>query len=179
VFTGILAKFVFTVTMIIKPNIRYAIIMLLIGILAVGCLKRKEYSTTPQITYNSFQLFQNVAGNDSVAFLQVSYTDGDGNIGLSQGDTLAPYTGQFYYNCFVEYYELQNGVWVKPVLNPPFYYRIPPLNDNEHAIEGTIDIRLNAPFVSPSAFDTIKYSITIADRALNLSNTVETPVFIK
>lgn len=165
--------------MVKKSNIRYAIIMLLFGILAVGCLKRKEYPITPQITYKGFQLFQNVAGNDSVAVLQVNYTDGDGNIGLNQGDTLAPYTGQFYFNCFVEYWELQHGVWVKPPVNPPFYYRLPPLNDTEHAIEGTIDIRLNAPFVSPSAFDTIKYTVTIADRALNLSNTVETPAMLK
>jgi hypothetical protein len=63
VFTGILVKFVFKVNMITKPNIHYAIIMLLCGILAVGCLKRKEYSTTPQITYKGFQLFQNVAGS--------------------------------------------------------------------------------------------------------------------
>jgi hypothetical protein len=179
VFTGILVKFVFTVVMIKGPNIQYAILIPLLAVLAMGCLDRKEYPITPQITYSGFQLFQNVAGNDSVAIIQVAFTDGDGNIGLNQGDTLAPYTGQFYFNCFIEYYELQNGVWVKPPLNPPFYYRIPPLSDNHHAIEGTIDIRLNAPFFSPSAFDTIKYSITIADRDLHLSNTVETPAFLK
>lgn len=153
--------------------------MLVLCTLSFGCLDRQEYPSTPQITYSGIQLFQNVAGNDSAAVIQVRFTDGDGNIGLNQGDTLAPYTGQFYYNCFIEYYELQNGTWVKPALNPPFYYRIPPLSGNQHAIEGTIDIRLNAPFYSPSAFDTIKYSVTIADRALNLSNTVETPAILK
>lgn len=161
------------------PNIQHAAIWLLSSLLCVGCLKREEYPATPVITCAGTQLFQNVAGNDSAAIIQLTYTDGDGNIGLAQGDTALPYKGQFYYNCFVEYYEKQNGVWIKPPLNPPFYYRLPPLYEGSNGITGTIDIKLNAPFYSPSPFDTFKYSITIADRALNLSNTVETQELYK
>lgn len=132
----------------------------------------------PSITYKGFGIYTNQAGSDSAAVISLTYTDGDGDIGLNQGDTIAPFTGQYYYNCFVEYYEKQNGVWVKPVLNPPFFYRIPPLHNEVATIEGTIDIKLGAPFYSPSPFDTIKYTIQLADRALHLSNVIETPEIV-
>lgn len=162
----------------VNSNIKYLLFIVCSAIIMQSCLKRKEYPVVPALTYSSFGIYTNQAGNDSAAVITVNYTDGDSDIGLNQADTLAPFTGQFYYNCFVEYYELQQGVWVKPVLNPPFYYRIPPLYNGSQAIEGNINIELNAPFYSPSPYDTIKYTIQIADRALHLSNIVETPAIV-
>lgn len=167
------------VKMILKTNIRFLFFTAIAMLLLAGCLKKITYPTTPVIKFGTFTRYVNAQGADSAANIAITYTDGEGDIGLTQGDTIAPYVGTFYYNCFLEYYEKQNGIWVKPPINPPFYYRIPPLiNGDGQAIEGTIGIRLSAPFFSPSAFDTIKFSIKIADRALHESNVVETPEIV-
>ncbi len=159
-------------------NINFLLFAAIAMPLFASCLKKKEYPSVPAIEFSSFTGFKNIQGKDSAAIIAITYTDGEGDIGLTQADTIAPYVGTYYYNCFLEYYELQNGVWVKPTLNPPFYYRIPPLVDVDQAVEGTIGIRLSAPFFSPSAFDTIKFSLKIADRALHESNVVETPAIV-
>lgn len=165
--------------MVSTTNIKY-LLFLAIPTLWASCLKQKEFPTTPAITYNNFTKYINAQGNDSAAVLSISYTDGDGDIGLSQGDTVAPYTGTYYYNCFLEYYEKQNGVWIKPNIPVPFYYRIPPLlQDGQKAVEGDINVYLPYPYFSPvSPYDTIKFSIKIADRQLHESNVVETPEIV-
>lgn len=166
--------------MFIKTNIKYLLFGAIVVPILAGCLKKEEYPSEPVIELEGFSTFKNAQGKDSAAVISLSYTDNEGDIGLSQADTVAPFTGQYYYNCYLEYYELQNGVWVKPALVVPFYYRIPPLLDGgSQPVKGTVEIRLSAPFFSPSAYDTIKFSAQLADRALHLSNVVETaPVVV-
>lgn len=164
--------------MFCMTNIKYLLFYTIACGLLTGCLKETEYPSTPVIEFTGFTAYRNVAGHDSAAVLSISYTDGEGDIGLTQADTVAPYTGTYYYNCFLEYYEKQNGQWVQPPVNPPFYYRIPKLVDQNQPVKGTLQVSLAAPYFSPSAFDTIKFSIKIADRALHESNVVETPPIV-
>ena len=165
--------------MISTTNIKYLLFIPTALLLLSGCLKKKEYPSAPVIEFNGFNAFKNVQGKDSAAVVVIHYTDGEGDIGLTQADTIAPFEGIYYYNCFLEYYEKQHGVWIKPALSLPFYYRIPPLLDNgQQAVDGTIEISLSAPYFSPSAFDTIKFSAKIVDHALHESNTIETPEIV-
>ena len=154
-----------------------------------SCKKDKQFSNTPAIAYLGFDQLKSGAGKDSSGILRLSFTDGDGDLGLTSADTFPPFdkSSQFYYNFFITYFEKQNGVWVKVVI-PPFTpegdtltnnSRIPnltPLGQNK-SLEGEILMSLftNNPF---STFDTIKYEVTIADRALNRSNQISTPPII-
>lgn len=118
------------------------------------------------------------------AFLTIGFKDGGGDIGLRENDTLPPYdkTSKYYYNLFLDYYEKENGQWVKQEINPPFYYRIPYLQNqtNNNYLEGEIMVTLIAPYYNPfSNVPEYKYSIQLVDRALNESNVVETGTLVK
>jgi len=148
---------------------------LLVGTLFVlsSCLKRKEFPIEPTITFKEF-----TTSGDSGRVV-ITFTDGDGDIGLAEGDTLSPYqlNGDFYYNLYLDYYEKQNDVWVKRDLNPPFAYRVPiitPSGQNK-ALEGEIAVDIEPIYYDPqSPFDTIMYKIRLVDRQLHISNEVET-----
>jgi len=146
----------------------------------VGCFPKEQFPVEPRITMKSFEQF-----GDS-ASLTISFTDGDGDIGLEPGNLQPPFdTGSTYFhNMFLEYEQLQNGVWVRPTLAIPFYYRIPnitPTGQNK-VLEGEIAVALKpwpvfpAPPGSPK--DTIRFSVMLVDRALNQSNTEFSPEVI-
>ncbi|MBP8824696.1 MAG: hypothetical protein KBH07_13725 [Flavobacteriales bacterium] len=150
--------------------------LLLAVLLAAGCLKTEEFPKEPHIGFKSY-----VQGTDS-ARLTISFTDGDGDIGLAPGDTLAPFNpgSHWYHNFFVDYYKLQNGQWELQVFTLPLYYRIPvitPTGQNK-TLEGDIAVELS-PLVLPQVpGDTVRFGVHIADRALNESNTVFTEAII-
>ncbi len=148
-----------------------------------SCLPEAQYPPEPVISFES--IIQ--TGNQAV--MRINFTDGDGNIGLEQGDTLGincPDTCRFYYNLFCEYYELQNGEWVHYPLDPalgqiPFYYRLPyatPEGQNP-ALNGEIKIDMPSHYLLGTGFDTCRFEIQLFDRALNESNIVRSTIFLK
>lgn len=144
------------------------------GLLLPACLKVEEFPPEPAITFKSFEVF----ANDS-ASLVIGFTDGDGDIGLGPNDTAAPYDA----NLFLEYFEREDGVWSNIDLggSPYIGYRIPnisPTGQNP-TLEGEIAIALK-PFSLMHAgdADTIKYGLSMRDRALHTSNTVETGTIV-
>jgi hypothetical protein len=159
-----------------------AILILLVLVFA-GCLRIDDYPDAPVIQFESF------SPNDSGAMLNISFTDGDGNFGLTQLDTNGIFGDcQWKYNLFCEYYERQNGEWVHLELDPcldvniiPFYYRAPvaePLGQAK-AQKGNIKLQMYPLYYLPTGFDTCKFEIRIADRDQNVSNRVFTQAFIK
>jgi len=167
-------------------------IVILIGIVSFffsSCLKPVTYPVEPEITFTDF-----VASGDS-GLLSFSFTDGDGDIGLTDNDTLDPYTPgtYFYYNLYLEYYEMMDGEWVQGTADPNgnnfptadsivFAYRIEnitPTGQNK-ALKGDVDILLEPSYYNHNSnhSDSIKYKITFIDRALNISNTIETPLIL-
>lgn len=144
-----------------------------------SCLKVEDFPPEPQISFREMRTYE-----DSARII-IGFTDGDGDIGLNAGDTLSPYdpNGQHYHNFYCDYLELQNGEWV--VYNDlavPFYYRVPrvePTGQNPTLI-GELSVLLSPLYYIPgTGFDTCKFQIRMKDRSLHVSNTVETPVFIK
>lgn len=132
-----------------------------------SCLKKETASPVPLIEFKDF------IANKDTANLYINFTDGDGDIGLTQTDTVAPNN----YNCFISYIEKQNGIWVKRVLPFDFNYRIPIVNTSskKKTIKGEIKITIKPYYYDPfSKFDTIKYEIYIVDKALNKSNVITT-----
>ena len=160
-----------------------------------SCQKKVEYPVEPKIAYEGFTYLMNpdstFSGQGVISF---SYTDGDGDLGLDDSDTLPPFgfNDTYYYNMVIDYLKSENGVFVKtPLLSPhvptgpadtlvlfdtvTFNARFKRLRDSEEpkAISGTMDYKLTVqnPF-SPN--DTVKFEIRILDRALHESNVVQT-----
>ena len=140
--------------------------ILLAAVVIVGCRRLQQFPKEPKIEFINFLQM----GQDS-AKLIVSFTDGDGDIGLFDYDTLPPYD----YNLFLDYYERNNGEWELFDLPTPFYYRIPPLSDTDDgkALQGEIEVDLIF-YYRPNGPDTIKYDIKLRDRELNESNIIST-----
>lgn len=146
-----------------------------------SCIKKEDYPVVPQIEFNDFIKVYDSAIYPSSGILSISFTDGDGDIGLSPRDIYPPYdTGSpYHYNFIIDYYEMQNGEFVKVEFpNFSFNSRIPVLNASNpgKAIKGIINEEL--PLNPFPEHDTIKFVVFIYDRALNQSNTVSTPPII-
>jgi hypothetical protein len=170
-------------------------------LLLVTCKKKEIYSTIPLIEYKSASFYQSSSGADSIMLLTFTFKDGDGDIGLDQSDTLFPFqadrnrynkaTNPFHYNLNIDYYELIDNKYslilqeLEPDSVPPIYdtlkynFRIENITpEGRHkAIRGDIEVQIY-PNPQPFAKDTVKYKFYIYDRALNQSNTVETPALV-
>lgn len=173
--------------------------LLFLAVAVLSCQKEVEYPIEPRIEYKGFTYLINddstFSGECIVSF---SYTDGDGDLGLDDGDTLPPFGfhDAHYYNIVVDYLKSENGVFVKtPLLSPhvpshpgdtlvlydtvTFNARFHRLRDSEEPkpISGTMEYKLTVqnPF-SPN--DTVKYEIRIIDRALHESNVIQTEAII-
>ncbi|QHL86627.1 hypothetical protein GU926_03895 [Nibribacter ruber] len=183
--------------------IRHKIIYsLLAGLSLLGfaaCQDAPDFSNTPSIEYrgNLHYSFRDKNGVvwDTIQHV-LRFTDGDGNIGLSDKDDPA------INDYFSELYLKRNGVFtqiyarlaVRPA-NPIRYYgRIPLLNttDRIEPLEGDIKygvrLRKDTPIEYPSnggfvestlkTGDTIRFDFYIKDRSGNTSNKVESPEII-
>ena len=169
-----------------------------IGLIAVAlavcsCQKPIEYPIEPHIAYEGFTYLTNsdstFSGEGVVRF---SYTDGDGDLGLDDGDTLPPFglNDAHYYNMVIDYLKSVNGEFVKtPLLSwnvqtqtydtVSFSARFHRLRDSDEpkAISGTMEYKLTVQNpLSPN--DTVKFEIRILDRALHESNTIQTEAII-
>jgi hypothetical protein len=149
-------------------------------IMLSACMKKEEYPIIPVIAYESFILEFDSGKYAKRGFLTISFKDGDGDIGLRSGQTNPPFdTGSiYYYNYIIDYYEQQNGTFVKVDLNPSFNARIPYLTpeDANKAIKGII---VDTLMLNPApVHDTVKFKFYIYDRALHKSNVDSTPPII-
>lgn len=151
--------------------------------LQTACREKVTYPETPIIEFKSFYKIENDLGIDQKGILAFSFTDGDGDIGLAESDTLPPYNieSEYYYNLYITYYRKHNGIFLAdslPMTNNGRIMVITPEGKNK-AIKGDINVELfiNNP-KPPSPFDTICFDVFIIDRALNKSNTIRTPDII-
>lgn len=180
-------------------KIKYLIGLCFLALAVCSCQKPIEYPIEPEIAYEGFTYLINpdstFSGEGIITF---SYTDGDGDLGLDDNDTIYPFgfNDAHYYNMVVDYLKCVNGEFVKtPLLSPhvptgpadtlvlfdtvTFNARFKRLRDSEEpkAISGTIDYKLTVQNpLSPN--DTIKFEIRILDRALHESNVIQTDPII-
>ncbi|MCX6304525.1 MAG: hypothetical protein NT040_06120 [Bacteroidetes bacterium] len=150
------------------------------GLLFSSCMKKEVYPEIPEIAFQSFYLEFDTGLYATRGFLTISFKDGNGDIGLRTNQKEPPFdTGSvYYYNYIIDYYEMQNGTFVKVPLDPSFNARIPYLtpNDPNKAIKGIIVDTL--PLNPLPLHDTVKFKFFIYDRALNKSNVDSTPPII-
>lgn len=169
------------------------IALVFLALLTYSCQKPVEYPVEPKISFEGFTyLFDADSTFSGEGIISFSYTDGDGDLGLNDADTLFPFGfhDAHYYNILVDYLKCINGEFVKtPLLSwnmqtqsydtVTFNARFKRLRDTEEPknISGTMDYTLTVknPF-SPD--DTVKFEIRILDRALHESNVIQTdPIF--
>jgi len=164
-----------------KKNFVLLFCLLFIISLLASCLKREEYPIEPHIEFVNFIKYVNDAGIEDKGVLIFSFTDGDGDIGLNAADTLPPFHqgGDFYYNLYIFYKEMQNGVLTSISLPQPFHTRLPVITPSgrNKAIKGEMEIKLDI-YNPLTTFDTICFDFYIVDRALHVSNTVSTPLIV-
>jgi len=145
-----------------------------------GCLKVESFPDEPVVAFQSFVIENNMAT------LNFSFTDGDGNFGLTQEDNSTPpfNTEEYEHNLILEYFEKVNGEWQRfgndfP-LTSPFYiplgfrarveYLIP--EGTNKTQQGEISYDLGSAYFNPASdHDSVRFSFYILDRDLNQSNT--------
>lgn len=154
-----------------------------LGALFLGmssCLQTQEFPPEPEIEYDSFQLVDSTdaLGNPvTICKVIISFTDGDGDIGLRESDTTGRFSPDslFYNNLLVDYYEEQNGQMSLIELEPSYSGRIPyitPPGQNKQ-LRGSIEYDMDVSFRNS---DRIQFDIRLVDRSFNVSNTVTTPI---
>lgn len=154
-----------------------------------ACQKKLEYPIEPNITYQGLSYVMNADSTlTGEVVIGISYTDGDGDLGLDDADTLYPFGPHdpHYYNMIIDYMKWNGSQFVEtPLLNwnqqtltfdtVSFNARFKRLvfTDEATSISGTIDYKMQV-FNPLSPNDIIKFKIHIIDRALHESNTIET-----
>ena len=162
-------------------------------LMMVSCRQEVEYPIEPHITYNGFTYIFNADSTFSgEGVLSFDYTDGDGDLGLDDADSIYPFgpNDPHYYNMVIDYFKSVNGQFVKMPLvywnqltqqydTVSFNSRFKRLifNDEVKPISGTIEYKMQVQNpLSPN--DTIKFEVRILDRALHESNTIQTdPIY--
>ncbi|MDG2343657.1 MAG: hypothetical protein P8L23_03670 [Flavobacteriales bacterium] len=165
-------------------------VFLLFLFVCFSCLKPVTFPNEPIIEYLGF-----VAEGDS-GKISFSFTDGDGDIGLNQNQISPPFdtSSYYYYNLYINYYEMMNGSWVRATADPggnnfptadsiTFSYRLEnltPTGQNK-ALRGDIEITMEPHYFNPISNhnDSIKFSILLIDRAQNHSNVIESPLIVR
>ncbi|MFH1319055.1 MAG: hypothetical protein ABII90_00165 [Bacteroidota bacterium] len=156
-----------------------------------SCLLPDEYPPEPGIKFESYSYKDTLNELDMpvhAGILKFSFTDGDGDIGLNDGDTLPPYSDckdSTCNNVYINRIGINNGN-LSELLS--FDYRIPditPAGQNKTLkgeIEVELDIRLPVIIITDDydtiTYDTVIYEVYIYDRALNQSNIITTPSIV-
>ncbi len=156
---------------------RKGLLFVLVVVALSSCLKRVDYPSRPNIDFIGFYPNPAAAGaGDSLGAVRFSFTDGDGDLGLNEGDTMGEFAqGQPYnYNLFINYFEKQNGVFVEVVPPFPFHVRFKRLTSEggDGELEGEMAVGVTARPGTP--YDTVRYEMYIVDRALQHSDTIVT-----
>ena len=172
-----------------KP--RNILLTLLTLVALVACQEKMEYPVEPHITYNGLAYVINADSTlTGEVVLSIGYTDGDGDLGLDDADTIYPFGANdpHYYNLIIDYLKWDGANFVEtPLLSwnqqsqsydtVSFNARFKRLvfDDEVKPIKGTIDYKMTA-YNPLSPTDTVKFRVRLIDRALHESNSIETEI---
>ena len=153
---------------------KLSIVLIVSCIIFVACYKTPEYPIEPQIEFVTYSAQQPYTIPDT-AFLRISFTDGDGDLGkINNADSSS--------RIFIRdvKYSLDKVPQAIPVI---------PQKGTTKAISGTIDIKLagtggvglfdgSSCLLYQHPFDTLTFEIYIQDRAGHISNKIITPPLV-
>ena len=161
--------------------LRFLPIILFLALSFNGCKKPDEFPLVPFIEFKSIYTTKDDT-IDLKAFVTISFTDGDGDIGYHSRESglndaiFDDPSSQYYNNFIVKTFILQNGIW--NTIDTPVSARIPYLTPEgpNKALRGEISREFALPIALVQ--DTLRYDIFIYDRSLNQSNTITTSPII-
>lgn len=180
--------------MTIFRTLRLSVLGAALSLGATSCLNAPDYSDTPEIEFNRVDYtieFDQDRQTDFDSFnIVVNFKDGDGNLGLDDSETNPPYAryqadnvtlNRFHNNYFIQIFQrLPGGNWepfIADPSNPTNNYdgRYPLLNPDgrEQPLRGDLSykgVRFSRGTIRSGT--QLRFEVTIADRALNVSNTV-------
>lgn len=164
----------------LKNSVSKIHFFLLAGLgLLTSCIDRVEYPKEPYIKYENFFIVQDPVTSAKTGIIMISFTDGDGDIGLAEKDTIYPYhaDGDYYYNYIMNIFRKQGN----DTLRLPYNMRIPPINpdDYEQNLKGEIYIDIPIDILLTVLPDNkFQFEVFIYDRALHKSNMITSPVIL-
>ena len=145
-------------------------------VLFVGysCVKKTTYPTTPSIEYKDFIPYV----GDS-ADLKVSFTDGDGDIGVQENDSTRNFWYTYYYldsasNKYKAYSMVNLNTGLIDTLRSGYIIKAPSDSYKGKPISGEISVRLQK-FRHKKQVKNVKYVFYLFDEAGNKSNVVTSP----
>lgn len=148
--------------------------------IVAGCGEIQTYPDTPVIDYKDFKLYRttDALGNSIfVGKMELSFTDGDGDVGLAQPDSTVV-DDSLKYNFFSSMYSMNNGVFEK-IEGPrgEQKFRIPYISreGQNKTLKGTISVDFEYKIIE---YDTIFYTFYMMDRAFHRSNTDTSEVLV-
>lgn len=178
-----------------KTLVPYLLVIVLL-IAVSSCREVDEYPVEPHIEFKDLTKFTDGQGKDTGIVLTFTFTDGDGDIGFHKDEEGAPFTGEFYYNVYLNYQKKNANGQFEPVFIPTpvdsvtpngdtviiikdipvqFTYRtvyLEPSGRNK-AIKGDISVEISTFGFSPIS----RFEFYMYDRALHKSNIEYTPEF--
>ncbi len=142
-----------------KKTTALIILVLIIGM--VSCKKPTVTSTIPTLSFLGYKHFYDINYKDTTGYLKMYFTDGNGDIGMNQGESGVDFYSALWYK--------KNGVWTSDTLN--YNFRLPYLVGlgGTGTMKGEVDIIYNKIIVTSIPHDSIKFQCYISDRAGNNS----------
>jgi len=164
-----------------KSFTKIPIITLIVLLSGLSCKKIETLPEIPSISFKSFILIDttDALGNEGkIGELIFDFEDGDGDIGLTQPDSLSADSTNF--NLFFTLFNKIDGEFIEVSekdLETPLNYRIPYIKKEgqNKALKGEIKVDFIYLLFE---YDTFKYSFFIVDRALHKSNVETTPEIV-
>ena len=189
--------------MAMSRTLRFSLFFALLCAAVASCISPPDYPDTPSIKFKRLDVVRisdatGVFDSDTIV---ISFEDGNGDLGLSTDDIMAPYnevkdpatgrnTNLNYFNYYIQPQVKYLGTtdFVDFVNPAPFgfvgefysrYPRLDPDAEKEAPLKG--DLRFNIKWYLQAPFfpgDEVRFKVSINDRALNQSNEIITSSYI-
>lgn len=156
-----------------KSVLNYVLISVLVCVGLFACVKKTTFSTTPEISYNTF-----VPYTDESADINIKFTDGDGDIGVGNTDTMRTLWVNYYYkDTITQKYTAFCYACGTDSLKNSYVVRAPKDSYTGKPISGEVMVRLQQ-YRHSRKIKKIKYVVYLYDKAGNKSNVITTPELI-
>ena len=157
-----------------RAKLKYLSVTILLAVVFHCCVKKKNYSQSPQIEFKNFYPYQ----GDS-ADMVIGFSDGDGDIGKEINDTTRNLWMNYYYKDSLTGQYVGYPDYSKP--GPPFdtlrtgYTIRKPVDDYEgKSISGEVSVRIRK-YRHYNQIKAVRYVIYMYDNSGNKSNVITTP----
>lgn len=155
--------------------LKYTLFLLFAGVLALpSCVKEKNFPVEPKIDFVNYQKF----GSDSANCI-ISFKDGDGDIGIEDGDTTSAddFQMKYLYKGTDGNYHPFDAIDSTAKMDTLFYsYRVPNITPEGQykALEGEIKAKLRSHPLYFPGHTSVKFEIRLRDRSGHWSNIITT-----